>query len=461
MTSLAEMPEEVILAITLQTFHNSLPALARVSHSFYRCATPQIYRCVHFVETKEQGADWAYRQARFPDWSSPYHQSIAAFGGPPRQDSRIFRLNLLLRTISASKFLRSQILAASFQWQSLDSSGIERTIYSVIDLLEPSLKLLHLSRYLCAWYAHGLIYAGIPHITSLNIDTTDDMRYWGSGLGANVDRNSLYSIMTRPSLDSLSFVGTRSWDRSVNAGANQRSRTSNISCLSFQGNVPTGDVLQEILTWPKALRSFHYEAWRDRDERNHVHGLSSCSLVKALLSQRESLEELFITGESDPHAILMSGLWNFGAFIRLRRLGLPRDFMVITETSRLLWGLQSGGYGMGVEASLPPALEELQIEVSSEFLWGKYFGAKRMQHKIEDVAELSAWLCRIAQDKPSRYPSLTKLVLWQVCPAELEDKPHYCSLGEVHGCNEVLSVFKMANILIYWVVYSEPPLFGA
>jgi hypothetical protein len=62
------------------------------------------------------------------------------------------------------------------------------------------------------------------------------------------------------------------------------------------------------------------------------------------------------------------------------------------------------------KAFLPPALEEIQIEVSGEPLREKYFGSISLQHTIEDVTERSIWLCKIAEDKLSRYPSLKKLI---------------------------------------------------
>jgi hypothetical protein len=86
--ALATSPEEILIPIVRQVPHDSLPALARVSSTFYRLATSQLYRSVHFLHPELSDKEDPWYRAEYPIWSSTSKQCIGTrFEVPSHQGS--------------------------------------------------------------------------------------------------------------------------------------------------------------------------------------------------------------------------------------------------------------------------------------------------------------------------------------------------------------------------------------
>ncbi len=456
MPSVTTLPEELLIEIFLKTPHNSLPTTALVSRKFNRCVTPMIYRYVHFMEVGG-GPHNVLFYPRSPDWQSTPHKILDTYGEIPHRDSRIICLACFLRTIRASTILRAHVVAASFGWYfaRYKTADFENTISCVLGLLAPSLRFLHLSP-----PEHDKLY--IPYdgpITSLDNQYICDLAYRGY-FGDDLE-DTVYSNFSMPTLQQLTLSDRELWLFSRSLAAKDRSRTSKITSLSVELALPPGDRLARVLTWPFELRSFYYS--------DALLITSAKPLIYNLQPQRASLEELLIAGEYCTQSVIEVGsLRNFAS---LRRLGLPRNYIINTEKEfttlaqndpeRLKRGKEPLVKPYEV---LPPSLEELQIQVSPHFEWSQYMEDNSTKEMTKGSGELSAWLCEIAQHKLSRYPSLRKVVVWQSgggirAQAFYVVKAEKRQLEALPESSELLSVFKDADVDISWVVSGLPPLF--
>jgi hypothetical protein len=99
---------------------------------------------------------------------------------------------------------------------------------------------------------------------------------------------------------------------------------------------------------------------------------------------------------------------------------------------------------LSIYDTIPPVVEGLQIEISTEFGWRRYFQDTTPQHKTEGVGEVTRWLHDIAQHKPSHYPLLKEVIIWK---QEYRCIQPFCHrLDELHSYAKLVSAFKEADI---------------
>jgi hypothetical protein len=434
--SLKSLPEELQLAIVQQVSKGSLPALARVSHCLHRCATSELYYFVHIQR---------YSGASAGDLSKNDQQRVWGdlFAKQPPPSTWIFSIDQFLRTMSESTVLRTKVIAATFSW----AGEHEDAINHLLDLLAPSVRYLHLVPPPGRLQGPALL----APIVALGIDFEGS----NTDIRGETDRNELYTLFCISTLRALILTDVRSFDRFKGVVPNDRARTSNVTCLSFPWSVPAGKDLAEILTWPKALRSFSLELEDYPSGHRSWYGPDTniadpSRFIDALQQHKEFLEELVIIGEvGDTRGMVDEGTVDLREFHKLRRVGLPREFMFMSRMSRETAGLQKEDVCDLFEI-LPSALEELHIEISFRVGWTQYFSARPTERgprlAEEDLDELSNWLCAIALNKPN-YPALTKVVLWQGPSGNGHDQ---YDLESEPGCADLLSAMKAAEIEISW-----------
>jgi hypothetical protein len=155
---------------------------------------------------------------------------------------------------------------------------------------------------------------------------------------------------------------------------------SEVVTLILLNTVPAGIELKEIPTWPKALRTFHFETWIEYDSFSYplVDGQARRifpprAFIEALDSQKATLEEIYIGGTNDDLGIDGTVVGSLHAFENLKRLGLPREFMFLEVLEPRMHGKTYEDLPRLFEI-LPSSLEELQIEAGLEFRW----------HEVED-----------------------------------------------------------------------------
>lgn len=433
MTTLDLLPQDILNIIACTT-HDSLPALALVSKNLHRAINPLLYRFVHHGEYHKG----AYSgEMQFPDWSSDFHQCTSGIKGMPRQDSKVARLDSFLRTIHDSPHLRALVLAASFGWSTPND-----TVSNCIDILGSSVRFLHLNppKYL---EVHQM-----ASVTSL------EMHWKDLGIvvhheNNNGNRDKFYNLFRLPALTSLSLECVRSWSFFKGDASEfvDKIHTSNITCLNFPDSVPADRDLAEVLSWPKALQSYYHQVMPNEDSSYGPFSpsLSGAMFVDALQMQHDTLEEFFLSTSDDASGpTWKEGLVKIYRFPHLRRLGLQREFLVLSKVE-----LGSEMECPSISTMLPPRLEQLQLEFSGETSLRLYFGSDGRSDALSfEPGELVEWLCDIARNKDSRYPNLKKVIMWR------NDFPRFINpwvhMGQSRGYDQIKREFEKARINIVW-----------
>ncbi|KAH8651957.1 hypothetical protein BGZ60DRAFT_569121 [Tricladium varicosporioides] len=450
MSNLNTLPPEILLRIA-HTIHISLPNLALASKHLHHVLNPLLYRFVHYDDNR-RGA-WLGGM-EFPDWPCDFHQCSSCIDDP-RQDSRIVQLDLFVRTLVNSPQMRSTISAASFQWDA-ENANTEKAVLKAIGLLSPSVRFVHvrpvkmLGRHLSSLIS--------PTITSLEIRSEDFGFDYKNG---NIDGKQFYSLFCLPGLTSLSVQDVRSWSGFKGDAFEciDKVSTSNITCLNFPNSVPADTGLAEVLSWPKALRSYRHEVnpWDDKEWEPFTRGVSGAAFVDALETQRETLEEFFLlTLENNFMGVAWEALIDLSSFTSLRRLGLLRDYLTFSKVDARSTQKENSP----ISAGLPPALEELQLEISNESFFKCYFEGEWRPNWLDiEPGEIIEWLCDIAKNKRSKYPRLRKVVVWRsemgACTPQWINMERYC------GYNQIKTAFEEAKIKISWLDCGENELFSA
>ncbi|KAH8648057.1 hypothetical protein BGZ60DRAFT_437832 [Tricladium varicosporioides] len=274
----------------------------------------------------------------------------------------------------------------------------------------------------------------------------------------NVDRLTFYSLFCLPSLTSLLIRDIRSW-RGLQGHPSEclrQASTSNITCLNFPNSVPADRGLAEVLSWPKALRSYYHEAVPDED--NHygpfTNFLSGAAFIDALNTQRETLEEFFLYTLDDASGSAWEALVDFSRFTGLRRLGISREYLTFSKAD----ARATQKANPPISAGLPPRLEELQIEMPGDEFFECYFeGEWRPDSSSIESGEIIEWLCDIARNKKSNYTELKRVVIWR----SRGTYPEWVNIEQCCGYDQIKKAFKESKIQITWMDCAVGELFSA
>jgi hypothetical protein len=172
--------------------------------------------------------------------------------------------------------------------------------------------------------------------------------------------------------------------------------------------------LKEILTWPKALKSITHEIETEESSGGLDRQNTSPEVfINGVYSQRDSLEEIsYNNGPKNEDANAEPAPTTFGSTLRefpsLKRLCVPRACLVMTEDE----GRDFHGHTLSLYEVLPPNLEDLIIELESNFKWECWKDMDDGSWGEEYEPELKEWLLGVAVHKMERFTSLKRVVLW-------------------------------------------------
>ena len=441
------LPDDILHIIIQLAPHNVLWAIAQVSKSLNRCATPYLYRYVYLWENQHRASD----RPISIDWPNNLTQMCR----DSDQSTRIFNLELFRRAITQRPSLRGYVIGASFECQY--GFHDEYLVPTIVELLAGSAKFLHAAPLLsmeCSGY--------FKYLTSLEID--------GEFLGSNYEeeisnRDLLYDIFCLPLLVSLSVNRVRHWSCfDTSTVRPERVSTSTVKNLLFRETVMPGPDLDEILRWPQALKSFKFEPTLDGTGRFGSHGSVSRALnfSTALLPQASSLEELHVYGdlqEEDSDYIFnvldRVSIVELCNFTRLKRVGLHLSYMMVYTSDAEFHNADIGSFPQ-IYQVLPPALEELQIEVPDDFPAAVFFASDPSWEVELRAGELSDAMIRMFQHKNTCFQYLGKVSFFQ--------SRHFAwmeNLRTIPGCSEMLDHAKSARLDVSWSSGSTPPLFNS
>ncbi|CAG8980546.1 hypothetical protein HYALB_00002543 [Hymenoscyphus albidus] len=284
-----------------------------------------------------------------------------------------------------------------------------------------------------------------------------------------------YSLFLIPILTSLTVKGVESWD-TFHGFRHDWTRTSNITSLSFPAHVDHGGDFKEILTWPKALQVLRIENFDDALIDGGSMVMTGAEYEDAIRTQHETLEEFSLdTADDQPFSLLLlesqpnhprpDVLISFKSFTQLRRLRLPREFVMLKTNEVQDLCLLPGALSTASDI-LPPSLEEFQFQM---VMVQKYSGEPSNPFEGFGEGTISARLCEIAHKK-DRYPALGKVAIWVHDLHgiyENHDKSSRClepfdvELWSFEtGLSAALDAFKEAGIESYMVTSRKPPMFS-
>ncbi|KAF4627652.1 hypothetical protein G7Y89_g10498 [Cudoniella acicularis] len=392
---IARLPKEILDEIALHVPLTSCTSLAQTSRIFYKSANSRLYRFVYFEQDQYDSCE-KYGMHLQESWLYSEEHS-----------TEICYINDFGKTITESPLLRSYIRGASFKWNSETETNAEQAITKALDILAPSLTKLHLKPAKCDME----LPLRLP-VTSLDL--------WYPRFNKDYDRHKflqseLYAIFCIPTLRHLSLMYANFWQCFKELPSQGRARTSNVTTLSLPSTVPVGPDFAEILTWPKALKSLHFEIEISgrkfpRYEGNPRPITSPAVFIKAVESVQDSLEELlFNNGEDGGGRIPTTFGTALRNFPKLKRLAVVRECLVVTKAEIEIFGLHNQQI-LELYQVLPPALEELVMDVEFDFDWE--WEDSRAVH-MNYWPELRDWLSGVAAHKKDCYPSLRSVIIWQ------------------------------------------------
>lgn len=348
--------------------------------------------------------------------------------------SKIHKIDMFLRTIEARPILMSLIKEASLEWR--DTTGelsYDLTMSKIMTILQPTLEFLHLA------LPHGKLHTKARTlVTSLAIGFFNLASFFDE----TVHECEIYDLFSLPKLDCLAIRGNTSWGecKTTRKQSLTRSDASNLTSLSFYGGIPPVQDLVEVLKWPKQLKSLHILLNCARIPESWGTGQLidiPFELIRDIEPQLQNLEELFISSVGSIDSSTPVKLKSFPA---LKRVGVPQDFLINDERDH-----------SRIVESLPPRLEELQIEMLNYFSWRSYIQKDApLRHQ-----GLSMWLFEVAQNKVTHYPSLKKVILWHD-----SDIPNSYNLHTDPDAEMFVSAFAEAEIELSLVSKYRDTLFA-
>ena len=450
---LSLLPVEVLALVMDWLPQKSLFALALCSSKFYHLVVPRLYCSVYFGKDNLSNIEREWREFRlrkhFVSWRKTSRKNMWL---DPEHLSQISNLHFFRRSIANSPLLRPYIVSLSLEWCSDATPLVELEVAVILKLLGPSLRSLYL-----APATYEIMSSSYESLVSLAIRYRDlDWEEYEPGV------DYLYSLFTIPTLLHLSIEDFRSWDRFQPVKSTTgKSRSSNVTSLSFPKTISDGNDLAKLLTWPRALKSFYIELAVDEEWDGPVlavdeewygpmtQRLSPRRLIEALLPQKDYLRKIHITGREDNNNIDDTVDDRLRKFSSLRRLNIQIEFVFIAQQMRVFLDLYLGQRPQKIWELLPPGLEELQLEIPKDFRWVEKILPNGRPCLYETGQELANEICEIAQHKKTCYPSLQEVMVMQWRGQQtLVDYP---TDDVFNGCN-LISAFEESKTRLSFVI---------
>lgn len=290
MCNLQDLPAELWFSISSYLRQRSVLTVSLTSKRMHKLATPGLYRQVYYWASSGKcgsgilccyGIDILCScEAEILRGTRLEYQTEKSITSSCNSNlSRIFKPNAFSKSLTRSPWLRSLVHSVDLKWH--DSDHDER-LYRLLEALASS-PLQHI--YLYPSHPGFLIPPSIP-VTSL-----------GTEWPGKIDSDRLDRVYELSLLPSLRHMCLKNWEY---AGGTQLLRLDissaslqqalNITHLSFRdGNVPA-QILQAIVSWPRALRSFWYN-----DAHMKIAQIPTTTrkqIYSALRLQQNTLEEI-------------------------------------------------------------------------------------------------------------------------------------------------------------------------
>lgn len=451
-SAFSRIPEEILAHVISLLPQRSLLAVAQSTRKLHRLASAELYATVYFEENPSK----AIGLMRFSAKKALIWEESQAEGeiNPGRRHSRIFHLPPFLTTIQHNSLLRSLIATAALEQneygQCLNDSSVtpgQKCISLQAELR--NIGTLHL--------ALGLYYDienPVDHpFKSLSLRHTHG-RY---------DIDYLHTFFSIPTLRWL-CISDLVWSHSLLRKDDiDRSRTSNVTRISFPFSASSANDLAELLTWPKELEHFGLEAEPDVRHRQPRRR----RLVTLLGSQKDTLEEIFLSGVPEHPLIDYTLNHELSTFTALRRLSIRHEWL--PQPIRIQTANAEGPSTWDI---LPTGLDKLQLEIPimfdyADMRWDRSVDAAGLNARYRSVA---ASLYGIVHNKVTRQLSLDEVAVWYrkrgdpgtTVPGyyihDHEERTCAYLLGGTDKWDALTAAFERSGCKLSRSVSTEPPL---
>ena len=306
MTFLLDLSTELILLICAHVQPHDLKSLSRINRRFHRTVTPVMYESIYFWGTNE-----TYNEERI--FHNGREGELFTRERAPPGAVRCFDLLALTHSLQSSSLLRSHLRRAELTWgpgkgfyeQDGSNDGSESRTNadedqkSILHFLNTTKDLLLESLTLSS---SNLYFQVPPHTKVTSLKIRHQGHYGGSEIDVLPDIDQLHKQCCIPSLDEVFVDGWLFWSDSVADQFNRwrdldlrRAKSAALTKLRISSFGPPGAVFEDILSWPRSLRVFHFEC-RPYDGYRYLMPGRLCSddFIRSLRHCHDTLEELKI-----------------------------------------------------------------------------------------------------------------------------------------------------------------------
>lgn len=354
--------------------------------------------------------------------STIYSQHKALFD--QKSSTFIPDLSRFVHELESSETLYKQVKCLSMQWGKANDAKVRPALERIMNRLGSAIHKFHYGP--PSWdaafaitYNATSISMPYPVLSYSTIKSRDDSMFHDLLAIPSIRHVTLYQCTNL--LRELHKPRWTSYQDSVDNPEPpypdlSKARTSPLEYLALRDN-PRDNIedLCQLMIWPKALRVLDCEFGQAQEYVDEEWPWDPSQLIAAMAPQRASLEQISLdcTGRTSTLGTLGTSLRGYPC---LKRLSIPRNFLASLHSDEAVAYVSDPDEEAHlyyrhahVYTALPPALEELILNVDQDLHYAYWY-------EDHPVPSFRQWLNDIAVHKQELYPSLRRVVLWQVLP---------------------------------------------
>lgn len=386
--SLPTLPKEILDLITESIPRSSILNVCRACRTLQQVAVIQLYKDVYFRSMGQTGS--------YPEEPVDHPNELANMRIRRAQySSRINDLSLFLRTIISSPSLRSLVFHATFEWGHRFHHQFKMVITTTLSFISSQLKTLR--------YSSPFWDFSAPHLPLTSIRTPyPDWSRSSDRLG----REHAYALFMTPTLRKITFLQHDTIEGFPSGPFMSMARSSNVESLFMLNLRQIYKDLLEVLTWPKALKSFYCEL------RETLYGrpITIMQVKQALYVQRDSLEQIIIS--TCVHQLDQTCIGDFANSLHdfpvLKRLAIPMEYLLLGHPTT-----ENNIIATSPDHLLPPNLEELHLDISEVALFPQFRLSSLDPDWVRDDSQVKSLMQEILIHKKEYFPCLRRILLWR------------------------------------------------
>lgn len=248
--SLPDLSSELLLQILSEVASTSFYSLSLTNQRLHHIANPRLYESLYFWGTGNK--DTTERCFESGDFGELYDTEEAPLGA-----SRVFSLDRLAQTLQQSPRVASYLKKVELTWGADQDTKDDKVVLRFLDII----KTIHLESLVL--YPPSLYFQVPAHAAVTTLRTRHEGHSGGLDEDIYPDIDQLHKQCCIPSLKEISVNGWLYWgsppeDIRISSVDLVRAKTSPITTLRMSSLGAPGHTFEDILSWPKNLRVFHF-----------------------------------------------------------------------------------------------------------------------------------------------------------------------------------------------------------